>query len=161
MNFTQQTADLSPADVLAIHAAIYAYSAGIDTKDYELFASVFTEDCTVHYGSGDEMISYHGRDRLVAEMERIHRRLDASLHRVSNIRVSTRDKSDVETVNCRSYVDALLVRAGADGGDTFQAIGFYDDVLRHDGDAWRIATRSFIFVQAIGNPLVPDTRPVG
>jgi 3-phenylpropionate/cinnamic acid dioxygenase small subunit len=147
-------ATLPAEDLLAIQDLVHRYSAGIDRKDWDLLAGVFTPDCEVVYAAadaGDDLV-YTGNAAYVAAMETTHRDLDGSLHRVSNLRVLEAD-ADSATVRC--YVDAVLFRAEAPGGDFFQALGFYDDqVVRRDGE-WRIARRAFTFVRSNGNPAVP------
>jgi hypothetical protein len=151
--------DIPVEDMLAIQATFNAYSAGLDRKDYHLFRQVWTEDCSMTWSSPGEArdaSEFVGRDFLVSEMERIHRRLDGSLHRVTNTRYLQYDGTQA---TCRTYVDAMLIRRDAPGGDMFQAIGFYDDVLRREEGGWRIASRDFTFLHAIGNPFVPDVEP--
>jgi hypothetical protein len=53
-------------DEVAIAALLYRYARAVDTKDWELYRSVFTDDAYIDYSSAgaaagprDEVVDYH------------------------------------------------------------------------------------------------------
>lgn len=51
------------AEIEGIKVAKYRYVRAVDTRDWELLASVLTEDATAAYASGK--LSYEGRDAII------------------------------------------------------------------------------------------------
>ena len=119
------------ADVL-IH-----YATAIDTRDWELLASCFTDDCDADYGS---IGRWSSAAELVASMRDVHEPLGPTLHRITNHLMT----QDGDVVAARSYVDALVLLVDQTSGTN--AIGYYDDELVRDADAWKIARRRFTIV---------------
>ena len=116
------------ADVLV------AYATGIDTRDWDLFRTVFTEDCTLDYGP---VGSWHGIEDLVAFMIQAHAGAGHTLHRVTNVVAEV----DGDGATARAYIDALLMNPEGTGG--VQATGYYDDRLVRTASGWRITDRVF------------------
>jgi 3-phenylpropionate/cinnamic acid dioxygenase small subunit len=114
------------------------YATGIDSRNWTLFRSCFTDDCVVDYGA-IEVPS--GADGVTAWMEQAHRDMGHTLHRMSNYVINAMGNAD--SVTARSYVDALLT---IDSATTTEGIGYYDDVIVRDGNAWKIASRTFTMV---------------
>jgi ketosteroid isomerase-like protein len=52
------------AEIEGIKAAKYRYVRAVDTRDWDLLATVLTEDATAAYASGK--LSYEGRDAIIA-----------------------------------------------------------------------------------------------
>ena len=122
--------EIPPADRGSIEQLIATYSAGIDQKDRALFESVFTDD--VQFSMGEYVGPFKSRDELTSFIMHYHAPLDASQHRVANVRII--DFSG-DTARVRSAIDAILVKNGHDEGETFRVTGFYeDDVVRVDGE---------------------------
>lgn len=130
---------LSLQDHHDIAQVIIRYGTGIDTRNWELFATCFTDDVSAHYGS-------FGIWRSAAEitefMRVAHAPLGATLHRMTN----TVAEGDGARATARTYVDALLMPA-EDGGDIHRGIGYYDDVLVKTGAGWKIQSRHFVAVR--------------
>jgi uncharacterized protein (TIGR02246 family) len=143
--------DISAGDRGALEELIHAYAAGIDQKDADLFNSVFTED--VQFSLGEIVGPFDGLDELSSFMTHFHAPLDASQHRVSNMRIIAFDGA-VATV--RSAIDAVLVKSDHPEGNTFRITGFYEDeAVKADG-RWRIRRRALEPVWSEGNPNVGD-----
>ena len=120
------------------------YATGIDRRDWPLFRSCFTDDCHADYGY---IGRWHGADALTSWMEETHAACGRTLHRITNQSV----ERDGAGLAARSYVDAVVM--GPDNATGVRAIGHYDDRLRHGGDGWRIAARTFtmVLVQQVGD----------
>jgi hypothetical protein len=128
-------------DERAIIAVLIRYATGIDTRNWPLFRTCFTDDFVGDYG---DFGLWNDGDQITATMDEMHRALGPTLHRMTNFVVT----GDAETATARSYVDALLLPAEADD-ELHRGIGYYDDRLVKRGDEWRIAKRHFVAVQII------------
>jgi 3-phenylpropionate/cinnamic acid dioxygenase small subunit len=120
------------------------YATGIDSRDWDLFRSCFTDDCDADYGP---IGHWHGADEITEWMRQSHAPTGHTMHRITNQVV----RSDGDRVRARSYVDALVL--AADNRSGTQAVGYYDDELARTDDGWRIARRTFTMVLL---QLVPD-----
>ena len=114
------------------------YATGIDSKDWALLRSCFTDDCIADYG---DIGTWHGADEIAAWMEQSHAPCGHTLHRITNIAVTP----DGDGVTTRCYVDALVMMADNESGA--RAIGYYDDALVPTDDGWKIARRRFTLVR--------------
>ena len=120
------------------------YATGIDRRDWDLFRTVFTEDCDLDYG---DIGAWHGADAVVEFMTAAHDLAGHTLHRITNIVASV----DGDTATARAYVNALIM--AGDNTSGVDAVGFYDDELVRTGDGWRIRRRRFTTV------LIRTVRP--
>jgi 3-phenylpropionate/cinnamic acid dioxygenase small subunit len=113
------------------------YATGIDSRDWSLFRSCFTDDCEADYGP---IGAWHSADAITAWMKEAHEPCGHTLHRITNVGIEPLG----EGIAVRSYVDAIVM--GPDNTSGTNAIGFYDDVFRHVEDGWKIARRRFTAV---------------
>jgi len=121
-------------DILEIRAVLDRYAAGIDRRDWDRFASCFTEDCHVDYGRNGV---YTARGPFVKAFEQMHQPpVGATLHRVTNHDIVV----DGDSATATSYFDAAL-KVEHKGFQLLHAIGTYTDELRRTPDGWRIARR--------------------
>jgi SnoaL-like domain len=102
------------------------YATGIDSRDWELFKTCFTDDCDADYG---DIGHWHSADEIVAWMGQRHAPLGPTLHRITNVVLAPDD----DRLTARSYVHAVL--ALPDGSSAIRSFGMYDDelVLSPDG----------------------------
>ena len=119
------------------------YATGIDTRDWPLFRTVFTEDCRLDYG---DIGVWHGVDAVTEFMVAAHAPAGHTMHRISNAVVTV----DGVTARARAYVDALIM--AADNGSGVSAAGVYDDEFVRTGQGWRLARRRFttVLVRTVG-----------
>lgn len=132
-----------------IEQALLAYMRGIDSKDYELFRSGFHPDVRMTFAKWVDPLE--GLDRLAVFMEVLHRSLDGSAHRTTNLffREFEPGRAVVD-----SYVHALLVRTGHPGGDTFDVYATYTDELREGSDGWTVTSKHAVQLLDTGNSAV-------
>ena len=76
---------MSDGDPSTVNATLVAYATAIDTKDWELFRSLFTADCL--FDGGGRRI--HGVDPLTEHMRALHEPLDGSRHHLGNFVIET------------------------------------------------------------------------
>jgi 3-phenylpropionate/cinnamic acid dioxygenase small subunit len=114
------------------------YATGIDTRDWDLLRSCFTDDCKADYG---DVGQWKSGDEITAWMRASHEPLGHTLHRITNVSLA----ADGERVKARSYVDALILGPGNVGGA--RAAGFYEDVIVETDEGWRISERKYTMVR--------------
>lgn len=124
-------------DQQQISDVLIRYATGIDRRDWELFRTVFADDCELDYG---EIGSWRGVDAVVEFMVAAHDMAGHTLHRITNQVVAV----DGDTATARAYVDALIM--SQDNSSGVNAAGFYDDDLVRTDAGWRIVRRRFTTV---------------
>lgn len=132
-----------PDVVAAVSELLVRYATSIDTRDWQLFRSCFTEDCNADYGELPD--GHHYRWDNVEEManwmEAAHRDMGHTLHRITNQRV----EGEGTSVTARCYVAVILT---APGGELIvDGAGFYDDAVLQTTEGWKIAKRRFTSVR--------------
>lgn len=127
-------------DERAICNLLLRYATSIDTRDWPLFRTCFSQDCEADYGGFGR---WRGTREISEYMEGLHRNLGATLHRITNIVIENCN----DEVVARCYVDALLTDA-TPGGITRRAAGYFDDSFVRTSDGWKIARRRFTIVKA-------------
>lgn len=132
------------SDRLAIIDTVVAYATAVDTRDWTLFAHLFTTDAVWEYSAGHERCA--GPDDIVARVRASIEGLDATQHFVTNHVVTV--VGDTATHGC--YYLAQHLRSGG----RFLAAGRYADRLRRTDDGWRIATRVLLSTWTEGDPAV-------
>ncbi len=138
-------------DVAAVCATLYRFAQGIDTRDWGLLASVFTDpfeyDYTSHRpGSGGVITP----DEWVAARRRRFGTMTATQHTMTNPRVT----AEGDTAHCRMYVEAWHL-ADIEGRSEWCTIGgeYLDDLVRTD-DGWLITKLRLDRRWTVGNPAV-------
>lgn len=120
-----------------ISDVLVRYGTGIDSRDWPLFRTVFTDDCELDYG---EIGTWNGVDAVVDFMVAAHDMAGHTLHRITNQAATI----DGDTATARAYVDALIM--SQDNTSGVNAAGFYDDELIRTDSGWRITRRRFTTV---------------
>lgn len=127
---------LSAADLVAraeIADTLHAYSRGIDRRDLDLLADLFTDDGAFDYGHGNIT---RGRATLRALFDAATGKYDATSHHCSTISYLSLGDGRAETL---TYVYAFHDNVEQDLH--LHVWGTYEDDLVDEGDRWRIATR--------------------
>ena len=132
---------LNPEDERQISAVMVRYATGIDSRDWGLFRTCFTDDFCGDYGRFGSWTS--GED-ITRSMEGMHELLGPTLHRITNIVMAAAPGGAV----ARTYVDAILMSKEI-GGGVNQAVGYYDDELVRSDGGWRIKNRRFTMVRLV------------
>lgn len=126
-------------DEHAITQVILRYGKGIDTRDWSLFRSCFSEDCEADYGSFGQ---WRGPSEITEYMRQAHAQVGTTLHRLTNICIEACE----EGACVRTYVDALLMPLKPDG-HVHRGIGVYDDRFVRTAQGWKISRRTFTSVK--------------
>ena len=123
------------------------YAFALDTRRWELFDRVFSEDCDVDYGVTSHWSS---RAAFKADFGSFHALFDATQHFMSNQLVTVHGDS----ASAHTYFNARLIRHAAGDPPIWDGTGYYDDRLLRTGDGWRIVRRVCRVVSWMGNPRV-------
>ena len=107
VNFNAQTQDLDISDRILIEENMNKYAIGIDTKDYDLFRSIFLDDVevTVIYDPnwrGGEEIKFNGKENWVKYVKEAISQYRATQHMLGNPMISF----DGETAIVRTDLQA-------------------------------------------------------
>jgi hypothetical protein len=135
------------ADIIEI---INLYGFALDSRQWDLFDRVFTQDVVAVFGPAGA--GWNGLEVFKASFEEFHDRLDSHQHTMMGHLVTV----DGDTAHAFSYGNWLLVREAAEGGPTWTGTGWYDDLVVRTPDGWRIKKRVCRLQGWSGNPNVPE-----
>lgn len=124
------------ADRLALQDVMARYAAGVDERDFELYASLFAEDVEV-VGFGAEPV--RGRDAWVAHVRGALERYGATQHLMSPVFAEI----DGDHARCRTDVQALHNLAGRDDEVLVLWATYVTDMARCPG-GWQIRRHELI-----------------
>jgi len=137
---------------MGVVATVNLYAIALDTRQWELFDDVFTDDVSADYGGG---AVWQGLANLRRDFAAIHAPFFATQHVTTNHAVAL----DGDRAHCLSYVHGRFIREVGEGGNLFESGGWYDDALVRDGARWLISSRVCRSIWAAGNPAVLATQP--
>lgn len=136
-------------DKLAVIETVYKYALGLDTRDWSLYRSIFTDEVFVDFSS------YHGQpgewisaDEWVARLQPLFSGLAATQHSMTNPLVTF----DNEGAECRMYMQAEHIHDANDRNSWYTIGGYYTDRLVRDGNGWRIASVKLTIIWRRGDP---------
>ena len=110
------------------------YATGIDSKDWPLFRSCWTDEIDVDY---QQLGRFTSADALTEVMIRLHEDMGPTYHRLSNFVIAV----DGDRATARSYVHAVLMLQPDGSTNWVDALGHYDDVFVRTQGGWRIRER--------------------
>ena len=140
-------------DHQAICEVRYRYALGLDTRDWELYRSIFVDDVEIDFSSfSGESGGTLRADDWVATCRVFFTGLDASQHVMTNPMVTV----DGDRAHCRMYMTADHYFANDQGGDRFVIGGYYDDRLVRTGDAWLLEAVTLTMFWQRGNRQVME-----
>ena len=135
-------------DHQAICEVRYRYALGLDTRDWELYRSIFVDDVAIDFSSfSGESGGTMRADDWVANCRVFFTGLDASQHVMTNPMVTV----DGDRAHCRMYMTADHYFANDQGGDRFVIGGYYDDRLVRTGDVWLLEAVTLTMFWQRGN----------
>jgi hypothetical protein len=139
-------------DWIALFSLVTRYSRALDTKDYALLKTCFTEQVDVTYdlssvGVSQDRLTCKTRDEVVALAARVHKPLLGIMHRNSNQAFEI----DGDRATGRVYVDVFQVRVeDRPAPQTTHHNGWYDDIFARTPEGWRFTERHFKVVWSEG-----------
>ncbi|CAJ1508999.1 nuclear transport factor 2 family protein [[Mycobacterium] holstebronense] len=126
------TGPFSADDRLEISALLYRYARAVDTKDWTLYRSVFTEDAVIDYSSAGAICGT--RDEVADWLASGFEAIPMSMHYITNIEV-LEYRGDSAVAQAMFYNPMQL--PGMTG--LSYCGGYYHHELVRTGDGWRSA----------------------
>ncbi|ORB32571.1 nuclear transport factor 2 family protein [Mycolicibacterium parafortuitum] len=122
------------ADELEIRALLSRYARGVDTKDWELYRSVFTEDARIDYSSAG--IPPGSRDEIADLFSKAFEAIPWTMHYITNVEITgfTADP-DGDTATVRAMFYNPMQLPGMSEQSSCGGYYFHDLVRTPDG--WR------------------------
>jgi uncharacterized protein (TIGR02246 family) len=129
---------MTAADIRAdVTDVLVRYATGIDRRDWDLFRTCFTDDCTADYG---EIGVFTDLDSFTERWALVHSHCGPTAHRVTNCDIEIGESG----VTARCYVDAVVMTP--DGRVGNHAVGWFDDELVSTAAGWKIARRRYTMI---------------
>lgn len=124
------TVDLQAVhDKLEIHELLARYARGVDTKDWDLYRSVFTDDAHIDYTSAGAPAGT--REEIIAFLSMAFATISWSQHYVTNIEIQL----DGDTATARAmFYNPMLLPGMTD--PSFCGGFYFHDVVR-TADGWK------------------------
>jgi hypothetical protein len=136
-------------DKIAITETVYRYALGIDTRDWRLYRSIFTDEIDVDFssynGEPGERIS---ADEWVARIQPLFSGLAATQHLMTNPIVTFHETG----ATCRIYMQAEHFLTHVDKDAYYTIGGCYTDRLVRGADHWLITGVTLSIFWRRGDP---------
>jgi hypothetical protein len=140
--------DVAFADFNAITRKVYEYAYGIDTRDWVLYRSIFTDSIRMTF------TSYNGNppadmqaDDWVAGVKVLFTGLNATQHSMSNPLVEVNG----DRARCLMYMQAAHFFFTDQGDNEYSLGGYYDDELVRTDAGWKISAVTLNVLWHSGN----------
>jgi hypothetical protein len=148
---------MSHDDHTEITRRVYEYAYGIDTRDWDLYRSIFADDLTMDFTSyrPADKVRDLSADAWVAGVRPLFTGLDATQHSMSNPIVDL----DSDRARCRVYMQAAHFLVD-DPEPEFTIGGFYDDLLTRTDAGWRISAVTLTVWWRRGNAAIMEAARV-
>lgn len=117
------------SDELEITALLNRYARAVDTKDWELYRSVFTEDAHIDYSSAGAIVG--SRDEVVDWFAANFGVIPWSMHHITNIEAQI----DGDTAAVRAMFFNAMQLPGM--SEPSSCGGYYHHELVRTADGWR------------------------
>ena len=116
---------------------IYQYATGIDTFDWALYRSIFTDEVTMDFEAWNQIPKHRIRaDDLQNNIRLFFAGLDATQHVMTNPIVSL----DGDHARCVMYIQAYHFLHDMQPSRRYVIGGYYTDNLVRQNDMWKIAS---------------------
>lgn len=133
-------------DRTAISDLLFRYAASIDQRDWQRFASCFTDDVVADYGELGAP-GTPGRDALMRWVRGGISGFDATQHLSANHEITV----DGDRARSSSYLQAVHYLAGAGPPDKLVLGGYYLKDYRRGAEGWQINRLSLVLTWREGD----------
>ncbi|KUH85180.1 MULTISPECIES: nuclear transport factor 2 family protein [unclassified Mycobacterium] len=116
-----------------IAALLYRYARAVDTKDWELYRSVFTDDAVIDYSSAGAVAG--SRDEVVDWFAANFGVIPWSMHYITNIEADISSGPDGDTAKVRAMFYNPMQLPGMP--EMSSCGGYYHHELVRTPDGWR------------------------
>ncbi|TVS89063.1 nuclear transport factor 2 family protein [Mycobacterium helveticum] len=118
------------ADEIEIAALLHRYARAVDSKDWELYRSVFTDDAHIDYSSAGAPAG--PRDEVAEWLAKGFAAIPMSMHYITNVEIVALD-GDAATVRAMFYNPMQLPGMA----ELSYCGGYYHHELVRTADGWR------------------------
>jgi hypothetical protein len=127
---------------------VYSYATGVDTRDWALYRSIFTDEVEFDFSSWDGNPARRMKaDDWVAGVQPLFDGLDATQHSMTNPRVSIAG----DRATCIMYMRAAHFLVNAEGDAEFTLGGYYTDQLVKTPAGWKLCGVKLTVLWSRGN----------
>jgi len=135
-------------DRTEILETIYCYATGVDTKDWPLYRSIFTDEIEVDFSSWDGRPARRIKaDEWLAGVQALFPGFDATQHAMTNPRVTI----EGDRASCVMYVQAAHFLRNDEGDAEFTLGGYYTDRLVRTAAGWKLCGVKLTVTWSRGN----------
>ncbi|MGW3351590.1 nuclear transport factor 2 family protein [Nonomuraea rubra] len=124
-------------DRVQIVEQVTRYATSVDRRDWESFATCFTDPVYIDYSELGSRTGSFPRQEVVRGVREALDGFTATQHLSPN-HVVEFDKKDPDRAVCHSYMYAQHLLEGAEGGDFFLLRGSYTNHMLRTTNGWRI-----------------------
>ncbi|WP_326547213.1 nuclear transport factor 2 family protein [Mycolicibacterium sp. ND9-15] len=125
--------DRQVRDELDIAALLHRYARAVDTKDWELYRSVFTDDAHIDYSSAGAVVG--SRDEVVDWFAANFGVIPWSMHHITNIEADVETGPDGDNARVRAMFYNPMQLPGM--SEPSFCGGYYHHELVRTPDGWR------------------------
>lgn len=145
------TPQITAEDRWQIHDLLARYCVALDTEDFALLETVFSDDADIDYGAdGYQGI---GPGPFIEFVRGASDSFAGSFHNLGTSLV----ESTADGVRGRTYGTGVMSGKPPLEGEVYAIMGWYLDRFEKREEGWRIVARSFELSATAGNPAVlPD-----
>ncbi len=145
-------------DKLLVTETTYRYATGIDTRNWELYRSIFADEVSIDFSSYNPArpASTMAADQWVAGLRPLFTGLAATQHSMTNPLVSL----DGDRAEITMYMQAHHVH-DAENPDSWYTIGgYYTDTLKRSDGGWLIDSVALTVTWRSGDPAIMEAARV-
>lgn len=117
------------SDELEINALLHRYARAVDTKDWELYRSVFTDDAVIDYSSAGAIAG--SRDEVAEWLSKGFGAIPWTMHYITNVEAGI----DGDTARVRAMFFIPMQLPGM--AETSSCGGYYHHELVRTNEGWR------------------------
>ncbi|WP_454789519.1 nuclear transport factor 2 family protein [Mycolicibacterium lutetiense] len=121
---------IRPSDASDVSALLYRYARAVDSKDWELYRSVFTQDAHIDYSSAGAVVGT--RDEVVDWFAANFGVMPWTMHYITNVEIL---ETDGDTASVRAMFYNPMQLPGM--AEISACGGYYHHKLVRTPDGWR------------------------
>ena len=136
-------------DEFAIRALMDRYGSGVDERDWDTWAAIFTDPLETDFSGIDPAFepATLPLEQHVAGTRAVLEHFDATQHMITNVQVFL----DGDQAQARAVMRAEHWLGGLRGTPRYTMFGVYENSFRRTAEGWRIARLALRLVREEGN----------
>ena len=145
---------MSAEDKLAVAECVYRYATGVDTRDWAMYRSLFTDEVEIDFSSYDPGLPpvTVAADDFVAGMKPLFEGLAATQHMMSNPLVEL----EGDNAQITMYVRAHHVFDPEDPESYYTVGGYYRNRLARERGNWKLVRVNLNVTWRLGHPEIME-----